>query len=91
METEYDKAWRALREGQEPHKGRVAVLQGGRAVGTVPGSFAPSRIKSGSLLYDPRPGDFRRGEKGWIADPMLGLGDLEAIPGFTRKGEDGQA
>lgn len=60
--------------------GRVTVLQDGLRVGTVPADFDPSNIKTRTMLYDPRPGDFRREGKVWIASSALGLGDLQAVP-----------
>ena len=70
--------------GDGRHKGRVPVMQDGRRIGTVPDTFDPSRIKSSSWLYDPRPRDFRRGKDGeWVAASMLGPGDLGAVPGFV--------
>lgn len=61
---------------------RVAVMQHGRKVGTVPPDFEPSFIKSQSFLYDYRPGDFVRDGDVWVAANMLGPGDLYAVPGF---------
>lgn len=61
---------------------RVAVMQCGRLIGTLPPDFDPLSIKSRSFLYDPRPGDFRREGDVWVAAPMLGSGDFECIPGF---------
>lgn len=62
---------------------RVDVMQGGRKIGTVPPSFDPAKIKSTSFFYEPRPGDFRLSGDVWVADRMLGPGDLEAVPGFV--------
>ncbi len=62
---------------------RVRVIQRGRVIGTVPPDFDPISIKRRSCLYDVRPGDFKREGDAWIADKMLGPGDLEAIPGFV--------
>lgn len=62
---------------------RVPVFQSGKQIGTVPGDFDPMLIKSKSFLYDPRPGDFKRTNEGWIATRMLGPGDMEAVPGFV--------
>lgn len=74
---------------------RLPVTQSGRAVGTVSPDFDPAFIKSKSFLYDPRPGDFVRGGKGWKAAATLGPGDFEMIPGFVwdtlpaKEGHDG--
>lgn len=62
----------------------VPVFQDGQQVGTLPPGFNPQEIRSTSWLYEPRPGDFKREEHGWVADKMLGPGDLEAISGFTK-------
>lgn len=69
--------------GSGQHRGRIPVIQDGRKIGTVPASFDPLSIKSVSRLYTPRAGDFRIGGDGWVANPMLGSGDLEAVPGFV--------
>lgn len=61
---------------------RSVVMQDGLRVGTVPPDFDPTNINSKSVLYDARPGDFRREGDRWIASKSLGLGDLGAIPGF---------
>lgn len=59
------------------------VLHRGRRIGTVPCDFDPTRIKSLSFLYEPRPGDFvRRGDHWDAADTMM-PGDFSAIPGFV--------
>lgn len=63
---------------------RVPVFQDGRQVGTLPGDFEPMFLISYSLLYQPRPGDFRMEDEKWVADRMLGTGDLDAVPGFQR-------
>lgn len=63
---------------------RRPVYQDGRKVGTLPGSFDPSAIRSSTFLYDPRPGDFVEDGDGWRADRKLGPGDLEAVVGFQR-------
>lgn len=62
---------------------RVPVMHHGRRVGTLPPDFDPISVKSRSFLYDPRPGDFRREGDVWVASKSLGLGDLEAVPGFV--------
>lgn len=63
--------------------GRIPVRQCGVVIGTVPADFDPMFIKSKSLLYDPRPGDFLFEGNAWSAAPMLGAGDFEAIEGFA--------
>src|SRR5262245_54834958 len=70
-------------EGRVSATERVAVLQDGRRIGTVPPEFDPSTIRSMSFFYDVRPGDFRRDGDVWVAHTMLGAGDLEAVPGFV--------
>lgn len=62
---------------------RIPVMQYGRRIGSVPPSFDPERIRSATFLYDPRPGDFVRHGDVWVANNMLGPGDLEAVPGFA--------
>jgi hypothetical protein len=61
---------------------RKEVMHDGRLVGSVPADFDPQNIRSTSLMYEPRPGDFKHGEGCWIADRTLGLGDLDAVAGF---------
>lgn len=70
-------------EGRVVATWRIAVMQDGRRIGTVMPSFDPDNINSRNPLYHPRPGDFRREGDVWIANPMLGNGDLEAVPGFV--------
>lgn len=70
--------------GYEPPTGRVAVMQYGRRVGTVPADFEPMAIKSRSFLYDPRPGDFRREGDAWVVCRTLGASDLDMVPEFQR-------
>lgn len=62
---------------------RIPVIQDGCRVGTVPGYFEPLAIRSESYFYEPRPGDFVRRGDVWVADRLLGPGDLEAVPGFV--------
>jgi hypothetical protein len=62
--------------------GRVTVMQDGLRVGTVPADFDPAAIKSRSVMYDLRPGDFRREGRVWVASSSLGPGDLQAVPGL---------
>lgn len=63
---------------------RVPVLQCGKIIGTMAPDFDPLSIKSKNFLYDPRSGDFKLTEEGWIAASQLGPGDFELIPGFVR-------
>jgi hypothetical protein len=70
--------------GIDVNRGKpVPVYHLGQMVGTVPFDFEPSLIKSRSMLYDPRPGDFRRTQSGWEASRSLGPGDLLCVPGFA--------
>ncbi len=62
----------------------LPVEQAGELIGFLPGDFDPQNISSSSPLYKPRAGDFTRDGDVVVADPMLGPGDLEAIPGFAR-------
>lgn len=71
------------RSGVEQPATRVPVFQGGRQIGSVPGYFEPLSIKPASWFYDPRPGDFKRSERGWEAAEQLGQGDLDAIQEFV--------
>lgn len=68
--------------GVELPDGRVPVFQSGREIGSVPAAFEPFEIKPTSILYDVRPGDFKRTNDGWEAARTLGPGDFEAVPGF---------
>lgn len=68
--------------GIEAPNERIPVLQDGKIIGTVPGTFDPIAIKSQSFFYDPRPGDFKRTSEGWEASRQLGPGDVHAVPGF---------
>lgn len=74
--------------GVEMPTGRLPVFQRGREIGSLPGAFDPLMIKSTSFLYDPRPGDFRRTNKGWEAAANMGPGDLDCVPEFTRMIKD---
>lgn len=60
----------------------IPIFSYGRQVGTVPADFHPMGFESRSVMYDPRPGDFRMEDGVWIAHRALGPGDIEAIPGF---------
>ena len=53
----------------------MLVFQHGKEIGTLSASWHPSDARR-SFLYEPRPGDFKRDGDKWIADPMLGPGDL---------------
>lgn len=77
-----DECLRAVGAEDAVDAGRVKVMQDRQLVGTVPETFDPDHIQSKSQMYEPRRGDFRREGADWVADPMLGLGDFLAIPGF---------
>ncbi len=66
------------RVGLEQDHTPLPVIYQGENVGTLPASFDPRRVKSSTFLYEARPGDFRLDGDKWIADKMLGLGDLYA-------------
>lgn len=53
----------------------LPVYQHGRMVGTL-SPLWNARSARNTMLYVPRNGDFRREGDRWIADPMLGPGDL---------------
>jgi hypothetical protein len=72
----------AKRYGVEMPTERVPVFHHGERVGTLPAEFDPGLIKSKSLFYDPRPGDFTRTPEGWIVAKSMGPGDVAAVPGF---------
>lgn len=78
--------WDAIERGEVVPESRLPVTQRGRVVGSLPSDFAPSRARSNTFLYDVRPGDFRIEGETIVADPMLGPGDLYAIPGFLPSG-----
>lgn len=62
---------------------RLPVEQDGRVIGTLPGTFDPLLIESSNWLYSPRAGDFVFKDGRWIANKMLGPGDIEAVRGFV--------
>lgn len=64
----------------------IPVMQDGHQIGWLPRDFNPDPryIKSRSVLYDPRPGDFTRVDETWVVGRTLGGGDLEAVDGFVR-------
>ena len=70
--------------GDKIPTGRVNVMRKGRLLGTVPATFEPMAIKSASILYDPRPGDFVRQGDHWEVAWNLGPGDLDCVSGFER-------
>lgn len=61
---------------------RLSVMQGGEKIGSVPASFDPMTIRSTSVLYSVRQGDFQLEGNVWVACNTLGPGDLDAVPGF---------
>ena len=66
-----------------PEGQRLPVYQSGRKIGTLPSSFDPDAAASTSVLFDIRPGDFKREGDGWTAHPSLGPGDLGALSDFA--------
>lgn len=71
--------------GVQVPEGRIPVFQRGKEIGSVPATFDPIAIKPMTFLYDVRPGDFRRTDKGWEASNTLGPSDLGSVPEFQRK------
>ena len=69
--------------GEDVPTERVPLFQRGEQIGSMAPTFDPIFIRSTNWLYEPRSGDFRRTEVGWIASDKLGPGDLEAVPGFV--------
>ena len=61
---------------------RLDLIDEGRKIGTLPGSFDPINVKSKSFLYEPRRGDFEMRGNQIHMIARLGRGDLESIPGF---------
>lgn len=66
-------------------KERIKVMHHECMVGSVPADFEPCAIKSRTVFYDVRPGDFRRDGDVWVASRTLGPGDLDAVVGFVRE------
>lgn len=66
---------------------RLPVYQGERKIGSLPAAFDPEVAKSGSALFDIRPGDFRREADRWIACRSLGPGDIGALSEFRPDGD----
>lgn len=71
--------------GIKAPEGRIPVFQRGVEIGSVPADFEPCAVKPTTVLYEVRPGDFKRIAKGWEACRTLGPGDLDAVPEFQRK------
>jgi hypothetical protein len=71
--------------GSVPPEGRLPVFWAGTEAGTLPAAFGPLQIRSLTSFYRPRPGDFKRTDRGWEAANTLGPGDLEAVPEFQWK------
>jgi hypothetical protein len=63
---------------------RLPVIQYGRRIGTMPPDFDPVSARSTSLMYDVRPGDFRREADTWVASETLGASDVDCVAGFIR-------
>lgn len=72
----YGLAEMLKRAGVESDSNPLPVIHNGQIIGTLPANFDPMRVKP-TLLYEPRPGDFRLEGDKWIADRMLGYGDLQ--------------
>lgn len=62
---------------------RVPVMYQGQRVGSLPPDFDPLFVRSVSSFYEPRPGDFVRDGDMWVANKMLGPGDLKSVHGFV--------
>jgi hypothetical protein len=73
--------------GVEMPTERVPVMQYGKRIGTMPPDFDPLNIR-GTLLYDPRPGDFRLEGGVWVVGKTMGASDVDCVAGFIR--DDGQ-
>ncbi len=54
----------------------LPVYQRHKMVGTLSPLWNARSAPRRSFLYEPRDSDFRRDGDRWIADPMLGPGDL---------------
>lgn len=61
--------------GFQPQPSTRDVIQRGQKVGTLSTFWTHSTCKP-TLMYIPRSTDFKLENDTWIADPMLGLGDL---------------
>jgi len=59
----------------QPDHSPIPVYQSGRMIGTLSQLWDHTTARN-TMMYQPRPGDFRREGDRWIADPMLGPGDL---------------
>ena len=82
----YGLAEMLKRAGLEQDHTPLPVVYCGEIVGTLPASFDPRRVKSCTFLYQAREGDFRLEGGKWVADRMLGPGDLYAA-GVTLRPE----
>lgn len=65
----------------------LPVYQSGRKIGQLPASFDPQTARSGSALFDIRPGDFKREGDGWTACRTLGPGDIGSLADFRPEGD----
>lgn len=83
IEKRLEDCRRCLGAGHVTITDRMPVMQEGRKVGTVPPTFDPTNIRTNSIMYDPRPGDFVWQNDHWVASPMLGDGDLGVVSGFA--------
>lgn len=63
---------------------RLPVIQYGRRIGTMPADFDPVSARSASMMYDVRPGDFRREGDTWVVAKNMGASDVDCVIGFIR-------
>ena len=61
---------------------RKPVYQGGEMIGTLPADFNPYHVRSTSMLYEARAGDFKETSTAIEAAKSLCPGDLLAVVGF---------
>lgn len=74
---------RAYGYGDQLPTVRVPVIHKGKRIGTLPPDFDPRNIKSNSVFYDGRPGDFTLVDGAWIVGRALGADDVDCVVGFS--------